>query len=331
MIVGETFSREEEERGRPFVGASGHLLNQILAMAGIERDACYLTNVFMQRPPGNDAGFFCGPKAQAIPDFPALYPAKYVRKEYQFELDRLGAEIKLHRPNLILALGGTATWFLLKDRRISKLRGAAVTSRFGTKVLATYHPAAVLRDYSLRPIFIADVDKASREMQFSELRRPQRYIHIEPSLDDLQTFYSQFIAPASALSIDVETIGNQITCLGLAPSAERALVIPFYDPTKPDGNYWPTRDQEIEAWKFVARVIAEARPNIGQNFTYDAKFFWRSYGIPVLGMSGGDDTMLLHHALQPELQKGLAFLGTIYTDEAPWKLERKVSTIKREE
>lgn len=331
MIVGEAFSRFDEEAGRPFSGAAGHLLTQVLAMAGISKDECYYTNVFMQRPAGNDTGAFCGGKGTAIPGFPALYPAKYVRKEFQYELDRLEAEIKLHKPNLILALGGGATWFLLKDRRISKIRGSAVSSRFGVKVIGSYHPSAVLRDYSLRPILISDAVKAAREKLFPEVRRPQRYIHIEPTLADLEEFYQAYIASASALSIDVETIGNQVTCLGIAPSADRALVIPFYDPTKPGANYWPTRDQEIEVWKFVARVIALGLPNIGQNFTYDAKFFWRSYGIPVIGMEGGDDTMLLHHALQPELQKGLAFLGTIYTDEAPWKLERKVSTIKREE
>jgi hypothetical protein len=56
---------------------------------------------------------------------------------------------------------------------------------------------------------------------------------------------------------------------------------------------------------------------------------WRTMGIPVPFAS--DDTMLLHHALQPELDKGLAFLGSIYTNEAAWKFQRKNATAKRED
>ena len=44
-----------------------------------------------------------------------------------------------------------------------------------------------------------------------------------------------------------------------------------------------------------------------------------------------DDTMLMHHAMQPEMEKGLAFLGSVYTDEASWKFRRKNQTIKQED
>ena len=44
-----------------------------------------------------------------------------------------------------------------------------------------------------------------------------------------------------------------------------------------------------------------------------------------------EDTMLLHHALQPEMEKGLAFLGSVYTDEATWKFMSKVDTLKKED
>lgn len=331
MIVGDCFGKEDEIQGAPFMGAPGYMLTQLLAMNGIRREECYLTNVFMQRPDGNDIALFCGPRATAIPGLPPLLPGKFVTPTFAHELARLSAEVALHQPNLILALGATAAWFFLHDRRVSKIRGAAVTSRLGPKVIVSYHPSAVLKDYTLRPILIADIEKAAREMEYRDLRRPQRYIHIEPNYQDITNFYHDYIIPAEALSIDVETIGPQITCIGLSPSPDRAMVIPFYDPTKPGGNYWATPAEEVRVWRFLSQILRQPRSAIGQNFTYDAKFFWRGYGIPVLGMAAGDDTMLLHHALQPELQKGLAFLGTIYTDEAPWKLERKSATIKRED
>ena len=99
-----------------------------------------------------------------------------------------------------------------------------------------------------------------------------------------------------------------------------ALVIPFVDSRKPQGNYWPTLAEELEAWKFVAKVLASAKPKVGQNGKYDIEYLWAKYGIPVNNYA--DDTMLLHHSLLPESPKGLAFLGSVYTDEAAWKLNR---------
>lgn len=330
LICGEAWGRQEEEAGRPFVGAPGWLLKQALAQNGVDIGECYLTNVFNFRPAGNDVKTLTTPrKADAVPGVPK-YSAGWIRSEFAHELTRLRREIEMVRPNLILALGGTASWFLCGDSRISKIRGSTLRTPYG-KVLPTYHPAAVLREYSLRPILMADIEKAAREQEFSDVRRLQRFIHIDPSWTDIQDFYRKYIAPSSTLSTDVETIGDQITCIGLAPSHDRALVIPFYDPTKAGGNYWPTVEEEVRVWKFLQRLFREPRANVGQNFLYDARFLWRSYGIPVLGMEDGDDTMLMHHALQPELQKGLAFLGSIYTDEAPWKLERKNDSIKKED
>ena len=67
-----------------------------------------------------------------------------------------------------------------------------------------------------------------------------------------------------------------------------------------------------------------------QNGLYDISFLWRAYGIRVMGAE--HDTMLLHHALQPESLKGLGFLGSIYTDHGAWKQMRgKVATIKGDE
>lgn len=329
LILGDVFGKQEEEAGRPFVGAAGFMLNQVLAMNGIAREDCYLTNVFNLRPSGGDIKSMCGPRGDAIPGLPK-HGAGYIRSEFAPELTRLRSELSAIKPNLILALGPTAAWFLTGDSRISKIRGSTVATPFG-KVLPTYHPSSVLREYTLRPILIADVEKAAKERAYPDVRRPQRFIHIEPNFADIQNFYRQYIAPSDALSTDVETIGTQITCIGLSPSPDRALVIPFYDPTRPGGNYWATAEEEVRVWKFLLRLFKEPRVNIGQNFLYDARFLWRSYGIPVQGMIGGDDTMLMHHSLQPEMNKGLAFLGSLYTDEAPWKLERKTDTIKKED
>lgn len=326
MIVGEAWGKEEEQEQRPFVGASGRLLNQMLSMAGIRREDCYVTNVLNLRPkPSNDIKNCCGPKATGVVGMPAVQTGKYLRAEYQGELDRLYDEVRHVKPNLILAFGGTAAWAFLKTSGISKIRGSTAESPWG-KVLPTFHPAAVMRDYSLRPIVISDLHKAKREAEFPEVRRPQREVWIEPTLDDIEKFVQLYAG--ATVCIDIETIGDMITCVGIGADTQTALVIPFFDPTKPDKNYWSTKEEERQAWTWV-RWICERWPTVFQNGMYDIHFLWRTMGIRVLRAE--EDTMLLHHALQPEMNKGLGFLGSIYTDEASWKLMRKTATAKREE
>jgi hypothetical protein len=61
-------------------------------------------------------------------------------------------------------------------------------------------------------------------------------------------------------------------------------------------------------------------PKVFQNGLYDIHFLWRKYGIAPARCE--HDTMLLHHALHPEMLKGLGFLGSLYSTEPAWKLMR---------
>lgn len=330
-LLGEAWGKEEAAQGRPFVGSSGYILDTMLRQIGIARNECLVTNVFNLQPePRNDVANLCGPKANGIPGLPSL-GGKYVRLEYAPELARLRRELAEAQPNVVVALGATAAWALLGSSGIRGIRGApAWSTTHSVKVLPTYHPAAVMRDWSLRPIVLADLEKAKREQEYPEVLRPERFIHVQPTLGDLVSFEQEFIAPSRSLSIDIETKGDQITCIGFAPSISRCLVVPFYDPSHADGNYWRTPIEELRAWQFVKRWCSLPKRIVFQNGMYDMHFLWRRYGIAV--PSATDDTMLLHHALQPEMQKGLGFLGSIYTDEAAWKFMRNDhDTVKRED
>lgn len=351
VIVGEAWGREEAEALAPFVGASGKLLYAMLAQAGIPKSECFFTNVFNFQPkgtyPDNDLRNVCGPKAESIPGTPMLQRSKYVHKRFAPEVERLFREIENEAPDLIIALGATAAWALLGTSGIRKIRGApALSERFNVKVLPTYHPTAVLREWTLRPIVIADLIKARAEGEFRELIRPQRSIWIEPAIADLERFEREHFTNATALSVDIETKGDIITCVGFAPSDAVAIVVPFYDAVRSDGNYWRSTAEELAAWEFVRRWCAmtipldirqrmgyypELRhlPGIGQNHLYDIHRLWRSMGIL---LHADDDTMLLHHALQPEMEKGLGYLASIYTDELPWKFMRTANeTLKKED
>lgn len=328
-IVGEAWGAEEEKARLPFVGPAGWCLNKMLEEAGIERQRCYITNVFNLRPkPTNDISNLCGKRADVTNNLPPLRNGEYLHDEYVPEVERLWEELRAGSPNLIIAMGGTASWAILGDSRISKIRGAIVESRFG-KVLPTYHPAAILRQWDLRHVTVLDLMKARREAEFPEVRRPSREIWLEPTLNDLDFFFN-LCREAAHVAVDIETIGDQITCIGFAPRPDLALVVPFWNPSG-GGNYWQSSGDECEAWRKIRAFLTSHVPKTFQNGLYDVRFLWQRYGIPVIGWK--DDTMLIHHALYPESEKGLGFLGSVYTNEPSWKLMRGkgIGTIKQEE
>lgn len=328
FIVGEAYGEQEAREGRPFVGPSGQVLYGMLRAAGIDPRDCYFTNVFNLQPSDNKLEALSGPKTEAIEGWPQAGSKLFIHRRYTPELQRLWAEIEAHQPNVIIALGSTALWAICKFTGIKKFRGTPISSfdqRF--KVLPTYHPAAIMRQWKLRPIAIADLAKAKRESLFPEIVRPERFIHIPESIEDLHNFYIEHILPAPSVSCDIETKQLQITEVGFSPDPSLALVIPFY--SRERINFWSTLEEELEAWRMV-RLIIETKPLIGQNFSYDLKYFWMKMGLRCMTVE--DDTMILHHSMYPEMEKGLGFLGSIYTDEPSWKFMRAdQETLKKED
>lgn len=335
-LVGEAWGEHEERERMPFVGPAGWQLNSMLTDAGITRADCFLTNVFNLRPkPTNKIENLCASRKEVRHALPPLSSGKYVRDEFLPELERLYAELTEVDPNVIVCLGGTASWAILRDGRISKLRGAVASSPVlaGKKCVPTFHPSYILQGgYEARYVTVLDLIKARKESDYPEIRRPQRVIYTEPLLEELEWFLQTFIVPAKRLAVDIETREDKITCIGFAPSRDVALVLPFEDHRKPGGNYWGSIEAEILAWDWVKRALSTPCEKVFQNGLYDIHRLWRGYGVKFAG--GNHDTMLLHHALYPESPKGLDFLGSVYTDESAWKLamrQKHKGTIKKED
>ena len=364
ILLGEAWGQNEAKIGKPFVGSSGAELIRMLTESGAldfsSSDRDYLsayyatgdpnqldmiwnlhpefhrTNVFNLHPQGNALESLCGDKAEAIRGYPKLTvkSPSWLRAEFASELERLGDEILSHDPNLIVCLGNTPLWALAGRTGVSKLRGTTCLSSHtisGYKLLVTYHPAAVTRQWELRPTTIIDLGKIIHEASFAEIRRPKREIWIEPSLEDIERFINDHVLGCRVLSVDIETSGQQITCVGLAPRKDLAIVIPIHDERTKSRSYWPTAELERQCWELICRVLEDQSiKKVLQNGIFDSAFLWRAYGIKVMGME--HDDMLLHHALQPESLKALGFLGSIYINERAWKVERKgqESSIKRD-
>lgn len=325
MIVGEAPGADEEASGLPFIGAAGKELSHWLKTVGISREETYITNVFKTRPPNNNILEFCfKPEQGEKPPYPPLQPGLYVRPELKgpafVELEH---EIASVAPSLILALGNTACWALLEKTGITKIRGYIHKLETHT-VLPTFHPAAVLRGaaaggdedasssgrFDYRAIALVDCLKAKNFLD-GTLKQTSRRILIPETLADLRSIDLS----SDLLSFDIETKGPYgITCVGLSPNPELALVVPFFSHEK--GNWWPSVEDENAAWAFLKEILESPVPKLGHNGVYDMQWL-AQMGIRVRNYL--HDTMLLHHALYPELPKSLMALGSIYCNEMNWK------------
>lgn len=129
VFVGEAPGAEEDRRGEPFVGRAGQLLDRMIRAIGLQRDQVYIGNVLKCRPPDNrDPG-----ADEAATCSPFLWK-----------------QIDAIRPRVICALGAHAARNLLdKEGSIGSLRGRAHRTR-GWIVVATYHPAYLLRSPSAK-------------------------------------------------------------------------------------------------------------------------------------------------------------------------------------
>ena len=155
MFVGEQPGNEEDLKGKPFVGPAGRLFADALAQAGIDRSQTYVTNVvkhFKWEPRGKRR-IHKKPNAEEIS---ACRPW-------------LEAEIRVVKPNVIVALGATAAQALLGSKfRVTKQRGEFLESTLAPYVMATVHPASILRapDDETRRLeqrrFVQDLKKLAR-------------------------------------------------------------------------------------------------------------------------------------------------------------------------
>jgi DNA polymerase len=146
MFIGEAPGRSEDEKGRPFVGAAGRILDELLKKAGIERSQVFITNIVKCRPPNNRV-----PKEDELT---ACRPY----------LDR---QIALIKPKVICILGRTAYSALLGGSSITANRGKIV-ERAGQKYFLTFHPAAVIYNKGLLSALEADLKKLVVEINKKE-------------------------------------------------------------------------------------------------------------------------------------------------------------------
>lgn len=164
MFVGEQPGDSEDREGHPFVGPAGKLLRRAMVEAGIEPREAYITNAVKHFK-------FIWRGKRRIHNKPKVTEIRACRPW-------LEAEIKLVRPEIVVALGATAAQALLGSSfRLTAHRGEVVSSDLAPRVIATVHPSSILRapDDEARHVemveFIGDLKRVARALESAEPAR----------------------------------------------------------------------------------------------------------------------------------------------------------------
>lgn len=305
-IIGEAPGRDEELQGQPFVGMSGKLLTGLLTKAKILREAVFIGNVCQHRPDDNKIENF---SRQGV--------------EIQEGLSQLKSDLDAFQPNICVLLGKTALWSAVGHDKIGDYRGSLFISNvigpfLGRKCIASYHPAAVLRQYDWIAYLWFDLLKALTEGSRPELLLPERELIINPTVDDVVSFLSKL--DSIEVGTDIEGYWNNLQCCSFADSPLHSMIVPFQNL---DGtSYWKTEDEEFRVWEAFVTVLSNSKiPKIWQNGLYDRFVLQYGYNITVCG--NYDDIMLAWWEKYCELEKGLGVQTSILTAEPHYKFERK--------
>lgn len=332
LFVGEAPGKTEDYLGRPFVGPTGELLDEILREIGIDRRQVYITNVIKYRPPDNklkNLHLITDKHGEAI--------------TIDRCIDQLWDEIRAINPKCIVTFGNLALKAIFGkgngSKGIMQWRGSCLpTLHMDYKGVATIHPAALLHSddelsdgaryekqkkgplsYSYRHILKLDLLRALKQSKFRGYNPPNRVLEIAKDHITLQRFLDLY-KHNEVVSVDIEVIRAVPYCVALTFNDWHGISIPLLDVFG-----WKDERDSIaphilaEMWMIVADLLDSGIKVIGQNFKFDQGALWRHCGIRIKNVYA--DTSFLAHALHPEFPKALQFLTSIYTEEPYYKDE----------
>lgn len=313
MIIGEAPGAREDESHKAFVGPAGVLLTEELEAAGLKRSDCYITNVAKCRPPQNRT-----PTKTEISTCVDAY---------------LEDEISRVNPRYILTVGNSALQGLTGKSGIKKHRGSVF--RYGdAQILATLHPAAILRNPYLRPELKADFQRLGRMVRREREDTPTK-LRIIKRTAQLNALI-KLLMNEPVISWDLETYafdngvrlkGKQVTsglqewreesrivCVSVAWKEGETAVIPIHHKSTP----WKDPDAVLASLKGVfERTDCKY---IAHNGKFDCRYLASRKIYNPLTF----DTMLAAHMLDENRSKGLKPLAEVLLGVDSWGIGEDV-------
>jgi len=207
MFIGEGPGYHEDKQGRPFVGAAGQFLNELLEIAGLSRESVYIANVVKCRPPNN---------RDPLPDEIAAC-APYLERQ-----------IALINPRVIVTLGRYSMSKFFPGERISQIHGSARVVD-GRLCVAMYHPAAGLHQASLADVIRADFRKLPIYLEQAYELKPASFKIAEERLADAEEAREQVVHKEET-SMVVDDVPREDAPPELGTTQEPALPSPQEPP-----------------------------------------------------------------------------------------------------
>lgn len=134
VFIGEAPGKKEDQTGKPFVGAAGRFLNDMLSSIGLKREDVYITNIVKYRPPNN---------RDPLPEEKSAF------------MPFLESQLEVIKPKLTITLGRHSLNCFLPDLKISEVHGQ-IQKLNGRDLLPLFHPAAALYNGGLRQTLLDD-------------------------------------------------------------------------------------------------------------------------------------------------------------------------------
>jgi uracil-DNA glycosylase family 4 len=308
MFVGEAPGEFEDREGMPFSpnAPAGKTLNWLLSQAGINRQECLITNVARLRPPQNRMDFYFRDKECTIP-----------KPELEGWIEELRQDIIKHKPNIVVCLGAYPLWALTGEKYISRFRGYTMESTLvpGQKVISTYHPSNINREWKNFFPTIMDLKKAKFHSQSSKMPQDNRTIVYNASRTQFIQYCKDMInnPDYKRICLDIETIqpGCHISIIGLSHSPKYAISTWVVN-----GSPCYPENDEFELWVWIAKLL-ESKEIIIHNASFDAVVALLNHGIYIKHL--GMDTLIAAHVVWPELPRDLGFLSSLCLDVPMWK------------
>jgi uracil-DNA glycosylase family 4 len=324
VLVGEAPGPVEDKTLEPFTGPSGNLQNRWWNETIIERAEVRIENLYPYLPPAG--------QIERVNVEELAYWIQDLR-------ERIAA---LEDPYVIVPTGNYATYALTgkgkvkaalrkelgedietteaeRKAGITKLRGSVYAySDLGgriLKVIPTIHPAWFLYkggfNMKKQRRALADWRRIKRESARREISRKSRTHIIDPTEGEIRTFVEYVEAnPSLTLSVDIETWGKRLSCVGFAPSEDYSFTIPLADKAQTERNL-----------PYVRSICESVAAKVTQGGHYDAYWLYRE-GIVLNNWQW--DTLAMHHCLHPTDEHSLHYIASIYCpDYAYWKDEAK--------
>lgn len=275
-VIGEQPGHNEAIEGKPFVGASGNVLNKLFRSMGLNRDDFYITNAIKCYAEGVTDDEQETAQAQCV--------------------SNLAAEFNEYKPKYILTLGSIAQQ-AIDGRKVTDVRGF-VRSFGGAKIINTFHPAAAFRIPEYFDSIAYDFYKFSRLVK-GEVRPKTVPIKVVSSYEDVVEAVEK-LTKSEKIAFDIECdhfeLGSQLLC------------VQFYSREAGCAYVFPWTQDNIPAIKQILECPAK---KIGQNLMFDVSHL-RYNGLSVKNI--WFDTMAAHHLVRSYLPHDLNTLTSIYTD-----------------